>query len=111
MANNFRCNRLKLKDGALPAVERWAEECNRRSNEVTETLLAEGISLEVVILDRACDGDYLIFLMETDDYERALEVFNASTFPIDDYHRRFLADNIVDSRQLPVLSCHQPAVG
>jgi hypothetical protein len=110
MTKKLRCNRLKLKEGALPAVERWAEECNRRSNEVAETLLQEGIRLEVVALEQASDGDYLIFLMETDDYDRALEVFKASTLPIDEYHRQFLADNVIESVQLRVLSCHEPTV-
>jgi hypothetical protein len=110
MTRNLRCNRLKLKRGALPAVERWADECNHRSNEVAATLQQEGIRHEIVILEHAADGDYLIFVMETDDYERALEVFMASALPIDEYHRQFLRDHVLESRPMRVLSCHEPAV-
>lgn len=107
MARNFRCNRLKLRPGALDAVEAWAEDGRSGAEEVAATLRDEGIDLELVLLEHASDGDYLIFIMETDDYERAVEVFNRSKHAIDERHRAFLEANVVGSTQLRVLNCHE----
>lgn len=107
MARNFRCNRLKLRDGSLDAVEAWAEDGRSGAEEVAATLRDEGIDLELVLLEHASDGDYLIFIMETDDYERAVEVFNRSKHAIDERHRLFLEANVVGSTQLRVLNCHE----
>jgi len=107
MPRNFRCNRLKLRPDSLDAVEKWAEDGRTRAEEVAVTLRDEGIDLELVLLEHAADGDYLIFIMETDDYERALEVFKQSKHAVDESHARFLEENVLGSTQLRVLNCHE----
>jgi hypothetical protein len=87
-------------------MDAWVREMNSRSDEVSETLRNEGVTLELVMLEEAADGDYLLFLLETDDYDRAVRIFTQSKLPVDEYHRRFLAENIVGREHVRVLSCH-----
>lgn len=94
----FFSNRTKLREGALPAVEAWVSEITQRSDEFKQTMRDEGITFEVWIVAHGDDGLYLISLMETDDYDRAIATYERSTHAIDAYHAKFLDDNRVDFR-------------
>lgn len=83
-----------------------------RSAEVVQTLRAEGIELELVLFEPAArdgDADGLIFILRTHDFARAVDVFMASTMPIDLLHQEFLAAVSEGSTALEVLSCHDAA--
>jgi hypothetical protein len=108
MTKSFYSNRTKLKPGSLPAVEAWAAEMNRRADEVASTLADEGIKLEVWILEEAEDGHYLVSLLETDDYDRAVEIYQQSKHEVDEIHRKFLAENMVERKKQRVLSAVRP---
>jgi hypothetical protein len=82
---------------------------NRRRDEAAKTLANEGINLEVWILEEADDGYYLVSLLETEDYDRALEIFQQSQHDVDDYHRKFLEENMVERKKQRVLSVLRPA--
>ena len=80
-----------------------------RSEEVRQTLCAEGVELEIVLFEPAAreDGlDSLIFLLRTNDYARAVEVFDRSTAAIDQVHRTFLQQVSLGGRPLEVVGCH-----
>jgi hypothetical protein len=62
----------------------------------------ERIDLEIVLLEEAADGDYLIFIIESDDYDRAVSVFAQSTRDIDVFHRHFLEENVVDRQRMEI---------
>jgi hypothetical protein len=100
---NFHCHRMRLAPGSRPAMEAWAASLNAREAEVRQTLVAEGVELELVLLEEDEAGDHLIFVLRTDDYARALEVFAASTAPIDELHRAFLEATVVERTPLRVL--------
>ena len=102
----FRVNRIALRPGSRDEIRRWAIEMNARSPEVEETLRAEGIQLELVLFEEGDEGDSLYFVMQTGDYQRAVEIFMASTRPVDIAHREFLQRVRIESRPLEVLSCH-----
>ncbi|HZF81350.1 MAG TPA: DUF6176 family protein [Rubrivivax sp.] len=102
----FRVNRISLRPGSREEIRRWAAETNARSAEVEETLRAEGIQLELVLFEEREEGDSLYFVMQTGDYQRAIDVFMASTRPVDIAHRAFLERISQDSHQLEVLACH-----
>lgn len=62
----------------------------RRRDEVIETFVNEGVRHEVAYLLPAADGPVLVYAMEVDDPERASAAFRASSFPIDDEHKRVM---------------------
>lgn len=84
-----KCVRVKLKPGCLERVRAWATEINSRSDEALATLRDEGITIESAFLEIAADGEYLIYYLRSEDFERAREVTLHSTHPIDAFHRRF----------------------
>lgn len=93
-----RCTRIKLKPGMVPRVREWARELNARMDEVLATLEDEGVNREIVFLEEGPDGDYLIYFMDAEDFEKGHQVSQASTHPIDAYHRKF-KDEAWDTRQ------------
>ncbi len=87
-----RAYRIKLKPGSYDRVRAWAEEIMRRKEEALETLRDEGVLLECFFLDRREDGDYLIGIMTTSDFERAQTVGRDSAHDIDAFHQAFKRD-------------------
>lgn len=104
LTKSFHSNRSKLRPDSRAAVEAWVAEINSRNRESAKTLTDEGIKLELWLLEEADDGLYLVSVMETDDYEYALEKFASSQHDVDDYHRKFLENNVVERKKLRVLS-------
>lgn len=84
-----KCMKIKLRCGSMPNVEAWQEKLNSHRNEVVETLKSEGVSLEAVFLDQQSDGDYLIYVMRSDNFERVSDVASRSKSHIDEFHRAF----------------------
>ncbi|HLL18481.1 MAG TPA: DUF6176 family protein [Rubrivivax sp.] len=101
----FRVNRMRLRPGSREAVRRWAAEMKERHAEVVETLRAEGVDLEMWLYEESDEGDSLYIVIQTADYDRAVEIFLASTKPADLVHRAFLESVRLDSRQLELLNC------
>ena len=56
------------------------------------TLRDEGVIIESVFLDTSEEGEYLIYYMKTESLERAREVGQKSSHPIDAYHKKFKED-------------------
>jgi hypothetical protein len=54
-----------------------------------QTLVAEGVTLESVFLDRVGDTDYLVYYMRARDLEHAHAVGPKLDLPIQHYHNRF----------------------
>ena len=108
LARTFTCHRHKLRPGSTAAVEHWRQEMNRRMAELKATLGPEGIALEVVLIEHADDGDYLIFVIECDDYDKAVSVYGLSNAAIDNFHRNFLAENVIDRQKLEVAYWAEP---
>lgn len=93
------CARIRLKDGSLSRVDDWAAEMNSRKPEVLATLKAEGVNLESVFLERASDGDFLIYFMRADDLDQAARVAAGSDSEVDVIHRAFKSATF-ESREL-----------
>lgn len=85
----LRCTKIKLKPGAEVKVREWAVELNRRSAEVYDVLGQEGVTIEAAFLDKQADGMYLIYVMQSDDFNKSQAVTNASLSPIEQYHKDF----------------------
>src|SRR4028119_701803 len=99
MPRTFTCHRHKLKPGSRVAVERWLLHVRSRIDELRATLGPKGIDLEIVLLEEAADGGYPIFIIESDDYDRAVSVFAQSTRDIEVFHRHPLEENVFDLKR------------
>lgn len=86
---NAQCIKIRLKPGMLDVVRQWATELNNRSEEVIATLQDEHVKIESVFLESNETGDYLIYYMIADDFDKAAEVANQSSHAIDAYHKDF----------------------
>ena len=98
-----RCMKIKLKSGSLERVKEWVLELNQRKDEVIQTLDAEGVVIESVFLDSTEQGDYLIYYMKAESFERAHKVAQESRYEIDVYHRIFKQATFETSRALDLL--------
>ena len=83
------CVRIKLREGQLHAVAAWAEEVNRRRAEAVATMKNEGIAWECAFLERASDGDYLIYIIRAENLAAALPSKNPLPGSIDAFHKEF----------------------
>lgn len=98
------CARIELKPNSLPAVRAWARELAARGSEVQETLLAEGVTLESVFLDRIGETDYLIYYMRARDLEHAYAVGPKLNLPIQHYHNQFKRETWQQAKPLECLA-------
>ena len=58
-------------------------------------------------LERTPEADYLLLYQRAEDLVRANEVFNASTHPVDEAVRAFIAETWADVRPLELLVDHE----
>ena len=100
---SVKCIRIKLKPGCLDQVRTWAAEINSRSDEALATLRDEGITIESAFLEIADDGEYLIYYLRSEDFDRARQVTAQSTHPIDAFHRKFKDECWAERQQLETL--------
>ena len=84
-----RCVKIKLKPDSLEKAREWAKTINERKPEALATLRDEGVILEAVFLDQTSDGDFLIYVMKAENFERAREAVRKSVHAIDEYHQNF----------------------
>jgi hypothetical protein len=84
-----RCIKIRLKPGSRERVHEWASEIHRRKEEALETLRDEGVLVESVFLERATDGDFLVYDMKATNTDKSFRVAQKSNRPIDLYHRKF----------------------
>lgn len=71
-------------------LKAWFAEAEARADEVRETFVQEGVRHEQGFLLDTQDGPVLMYVIECDDLDAALEVFRASEIPIDVQHRELM---------------------
>lgn len=98
-----RCVKIKLKPDSLEKVSEWAKTINQRKDEALTTLQDEGVILECAFLDRTGEGDFLIYFMKAESFEKVKEVFEQSVHPIDEYHLKFKNETFEDGEKLKLL--------
>ncbi len=69
MPTQVICKRIRLKPGSLPRVYEWAATLTQRRDEALATLKDQGVVVESAFLERAADGDFLVYYMRADDLE------------------------------------------
>lgn len=103
----IRCVRIKLKPNSLNRVYDWADELKKRKKEVLESLAEESVKLEAAFLEKASDGNYLIFVMTADELSKADEVTRESNRPIEEFHRDFKKATFESGESLEQLICFE----
>jgi Family of unknown function (DUF6176) len=84
------CVKIRLKPGSLDRVREWAKTLNEtRRYEALATLRDETVVLEAAFLDRTAEGDFLVYVMTAESFERSKHAAMHSAHPIDEYHRQF----------------------
>ena len=81
----------KVKPDQESRLREWMVDLGRRSAEVRETFAQEGVRHEQAFLLKTSEGSVLIYTMEAADHERAAAAYRNSTLPIDQEHRRIMA--------------------
>jgi hypothetical protein len=103
MSYETRCVKIRLKPDSIEKVRTWAKTLNERKDEALATLRDESVILETVFLDRTSEGDFLIYLMKAESFERAKEAVQKSVHAIDEYHQNFKRECWADGKRLEML--------
>jgi len=85
------------------ARARVAATINRRKDEALETLRDEGVAVESVFLEQTPEGDFLIYFMKAESFERVAEAFEKTVHAIDEYHREFMRETFEERLPLELL--------
>lgn len=103
MSYETRCVKIRLKPDSIEKIRMWAKTINERQDEASATLRDEGVILETVFLDQNTEGDFLIYLMKAESFERAKEAVQKSVHAIDEYHQDFKRECWTDGKKLEML--------
>ena len=104
MPYQTQCVKIQLKPDSLKRVREWATTLNEsRRAEALATLRDEAVVLEAAFLDRTTEGDFLIYVMKAESFEKAKEAAAASIHEIDKYHKEFKRDTWDNRKQLELL--------
>lgn len=98
-----RCVKIKLKPDSLGKVRMWAKTLNDRKDEALATLRDEGVIIETVFLDQTGEGDFLIYVMKAESFEKAKKAVKNSVHAIDQYHQNFKKECWEDGQKLEML--------
>lgn len=85
-------NVTKVDPDKARRLRDWLAEAQSRSDEVRATFADEGVRHERALLVDTSDGPLLVYAVECDDYDAAVEVFARSTHPVDVEHKRVMAE-------------------
>lgn len=97
------CIKIKLKPDSIEKVREWARVLNERREEALATLRDESVFLETVFLDQSNEGDFLIYLMKAESFEKARDAVQRSEHEIDKYHQEFKRETWTERKQLELL--------
>lgn len=103
MSYETRCFKIRLKPGSVEKVRTWAKTINERKAEALATLRDETVILETVFLDQTSEGDFLIYLMKAESFEKAARAVKQSVHAIDEYHQNFKREYWLDGAALETL--------
>lgn len=84
-------------------MREWAKTLNERRAEAVATLRDECVILETIFLDRTDEGDFLIYVMKAESFEKAREAVQKSAHEIDVYHQNFKRETWAERKQLELL--------
>ena len=78
----------------------WMHELQSRPEEARATFADEGVRHERAMLVPTSDGPLAVYVMECEDYDKALDVFARSTHAVDLKHKQVLSE--IGTKDAPV---------
>jgi hypothetical protein len=88
----IRLTFYRIRPGQLDRLKAWFAEAEERADEVRETFIQEGVSHEQAFLLETNEGLLLVYAVECEDYDAALEAFSRSKLPIDMEHKKIVPE-------------------
>lgn len=85
----------RLKPGGADAFRERFDRTAAEKADMYDQLRSEGIHVEAVYLEERADGDYLLYYIEADDYDRMVEEFKTSEEAWARDYRSFLEEHVV----------------
>ena len=85
----------KLHPGGAEAFRERFDRTPAEKTDMYDQLRDEGIHVEAVFIEEREDGDYLLYYIEADDYDRMVEEFKTSDEDWAQDYRAFLEDHVV----------------
>ncbi|MCA1637570.1 MAG: DUF6176 family protein, partial [Acidobacteria bacterium] len=67
------------------------------------TFRDESVILETAFLDQNDEGDFLIYLMKAESFEKTKQAAETSVHEIDEYHQNFKRETWEDGKKLELL--------
>ena len=105
---DIQCLKIEIKPGKTDYVAEWIRGLTDRDLAgLNEVLANEGMIVETIFLDRTPKADYLLLYQRAESLVKANEVFNASTHPVDEAVRAFIAETWADVQPLALLIDHE----
>jgi hypothetical protein len=93
MPYETRCVKIQLKPNSMERVREWATTLNEsRRGEAIATLRDETVVFEAAFLDHTLEGDFLIYVMKAESFEKGKAAVATSSHEIDKYHQQFKRD-------------------
>ena len=103
MRYQTKCVKIRLKPNSLERVREWARTINSRRTEALVTLRDETVVIEAAFLDCTSEGDFLIYIMKAESFEKSKQAAATSTHEIDKYHQDFKKDTWESGNLLELL--------
>ena len=103
MKYQTNCVKIKLKPNSIEKVREWATVMNERKAEALATLRDESVVLETVFLDQTGEGDFLIYLMKAESFQKSKQTVENSIHEIDKFHQQFKLETWEDGKKLELL--------
>jgi uncharacterized protein DUF6176 len=93
----------KIRPGKVDRLRAWLKELNDRKDEVRQTFEQETVRHERGYILDGRDGPILAYVMEAEDHDRARQAYRASTLPIDEEHKKVMAECLGDPADAELL--------
>lgn len=87
---------ILLKPDSGKKLEEWQQTLAGRLDEVLTALRDEGVEIETWFTITVEKQTYLLWYMRAESIEKAFEIFQASTHPIDKYHFEVMTEIMVE---------------
>ncbi|CAL9499467.1 DUF6176 family protein [Streptomyces sp. enrichment culture] len=93
-----RCIRIRLRPGTADRAAEWLRDFERRKEESLEAMRYSGMVWESAFLDRGPEGDEVLLVQCSHDFERTSRAFLGSSLKIDVEARAVLQEIAAEFR-------------
>ncbi|MFI6930342.1 DUF6176 family protein [Streptomyces sp. NPDC050287] len=100
-----RCIRIRLRPGTTERAAEWLRDFERRREESLTSMRSSGMVWESAFLDRGKDGDEVLLVQCSHDFESTSRAFLGSTLAID-VEARTVMQEIAEEFRTPELMVH-----